>query len=110
MIRKITQGVTEKRKPAHDLGKIKTLIEAKKVRVTATALAGAAQLGLNQKQVLNVIQKLTKQDFYKSMTTHHDHTLWQDVYRPVTECGQIYIKLMIEGDCVRVAIISFKEK
>jgi motility quorum-sensing regulator/GCU-specific mRNA interferase toxin len=45
-------------------------------------------------------------DFYKSMTTHADHQLWQDVYRHTTTVGEIYLKLTVIDD---VLIVSFKE-
>jgi len=40
------------------------------------------------------------------MTTHTDHRIWQDVYRPVTEVGEVYLKLTVIDD---VLIVSFKE-
>jgi motility quorum-sensing regulator / GCU-specific mRNA interferase toxin len=53
-----------------------------------------------------VLLALTPADFYKSMTTHNDHTVWQDVYRPITKVGGVYLKLtVIDG----VLIVSFKE-
>jgi motility quorum-sensing regulator/GCU-specific mRNA interferase toxin len=41
------------------------------------------------------------------MTTHADHTIWQDVYRPMTRVGEIYLKLTVVDD---VLIVSFKER
>ena len=35
---------------------------------------------------------LTSADFYKSMTTHADQCVWQDVYRPSTPIGEVYLK------------------
>jgi motility quorum-sensing regulator/GCU-specific mRNA interferase toxin len=55
---------------------------------------------------VGVIMGLTTNDFYKSMTTHVDHTVWQDVYRPMTEGGEVYLKLTVADD---VIIVSFKE-
>lgn len=49
---------------------------------------------------------LTTADFYKSMTTHNDHTIWQDVYRPTTAVGDVYLKLTVVDD---VLVVSFKE-
>lgn len=49
---------------------------------------------------------LSDQDFYKSMTTHADHRVWQDVYRPTTPAGDVYVKLTVIDD---VLIVSFKE-
>jgi motility quorum-sensing regulator/GCU-specific mRNA interferase toxin len=56
--------------------------------------------------VLAVVMALTPADFYKSMTTHVDHTVWQDVYRPSTGVGDVYLKLTVMDD---VLIVSFKE-
>ncbi len=40
------------------------------------------------------------------MATHSDHRVWQDVYRPMTPAGAVYLKLtVIDG----VLIVSFKE-
>ncbi len=49
---------------------------------------------------------LKPKDFYKSMTTHGDHRIWQDVYRPKTDAGEVYLKLTVVDD---VLIVSFKE-
>ena len=81
----------EKRTPHCPLSVVKTLIEAGKVRTTQSARSGAAALDLNYRGMLAVIQALTPGDFYKSMTTHADHRLWQDVYRPTTVVGDIYL-------------------
>jgi motility quorum-sensing regulator/GCU-specific mRNA interferase toxin len=43
------------------------------------ARAGADALGFDFFDVLAVVMALTLADFYKSMTTHVDHTIWQDV-------------------------------
>lgn len=49
---------------------------------------------------------LTMGDFYKGMTTYADHTIWQDVYRPRTKFGDVYLKLTVIDD---VLVVSFKE-
>ena len=56
--------------------------------------------------IVAVILALTPTDFYKFMTTHADHTVWQDVYRPTTNAGEIYLKLTVINE---VLIVSFKE-
>lgn len=56
--------------------------------------------------MLAVILSLTSSDFYKSMTTHADHRVWQDDYRPSTPFGQVYLKLTVIDD---VLFVSFKE-
>ncbi|CAN7168546.1 type II toxin-antitoxin system MqsR family toxin [Cupriavidus necator] len=44
-------------------------------------------------------------DFYKSMTTYEDQRVWQDVYRPVTPQGALYVKLTVTDE---VLVVSFK--
>ena len=56
--------------------------------------------------MIAVVMTLTTADFYKSMTTHADHRIWQDVYRPTTPMGEIYLKLTVIDE---VLIVSFKE-
>jgi motility quorum-sensing regulator / GCU-specific mRNA interferase toxin len=56
--------------------------------------------------MLAVVLELTTAEFYKSMTTHADHRVWQDVYRPVTRFGAVYLKLTVIED---VLVVSFKE-
>jgi len=96
----------EKRTPHCKLTGIKALVEACKVRTTHAARAGANALGLDYSGMLAVVMTLTPADFYKSMTTHADHTIWQDVYRPSTPVGDVYLKLTVIDD---VLIVSFKE-
>jgi motility quorum-sensing regulator/GCU-specific mRNA interferase toxin len=96
----------EKQNPHCKLAAIKTLVDAGKVRTTHAARAGADALGFDFSDVLAVVTALTPADFYKSMTTHVDHTIWQDVYRPTTSAGDVYLKLTVIDD---VLIVSFKE-
>jgi len=56
--------------------------------------------------MVNVLTSLQSKDFYKSMTTNSDSKIWQDVYRPLTKVGLIYLKLTVIED---VLIVSFKE-
>ena len=96
----------EKRSPHCKLSAVKTFVEAGKVRTTHAARVGANELGLDFSDMLAVVMALTPTDFYKSMTTHADHTIWQDVYRPSTQAGEVYLKLTVIDD---VLIVSFKE-
>lgn len=96
----------EKRVPHGKLSTIKALVEAGKVRTTHAARAGANALGFDYAGMVAVVLALAPADFYKSMTTHADHTIWQDVYRPSTVAGDVYLKLTVIED---VLIVSFKE-
>lgn len=71
-----------------------------------SALAGGAALGFDFAGIVEVVMALNTTDFYKSMTSHADHRVWQDVYRPTTPVGEVYLKLTVIDD---VLIVSFKE-
>ena len=80
----------EKGTPHCKLPVVKALVEAGKVKATATAYNGALELGINDLDgMCAVVLALTPADFYKSMTTHADHRIWQDVYRPMTAAGRV---------------------
>lgn len=96
----------EKRTPHCQLSVIRALIEQGRIRSTFSALTGAAALGLDFDGMVAVVLTLTPKDFYKAMTTHADHRVWQDVYSPTTQVGEVYLKLTVVDD---VLIVSFKE-
>lgn len=97
----------EKRRPHCKLPLVKALVESGKVRLTTSAVFGARQPGFTEREALDVVMSLTDLDFHKSMTTHADHTIWQDVYRPLTVRGDVYLKLTVIDE---VLIVSFKER
>jgi motility quorum-sensing regulator/GCU-specific mRNA interferase toxin len=97
----------EKSTPHCKLSIVKALVQDGRVRTTHSARVGATAMGLSLSDMLTVVLALTPADFYKSMTTHADHTVWQDVYRPGTPVGDVYLKLTVIDD---VLIVSFKER
>lgn len=98
----------EKHTPHCKLGKAKALVEAGKVNATRSAREGAMLVGIHDLEgMCEVVMSLAQVDFYKSMTTHANHCIWQDVYRGSTVDGTpLYIKLTVIDD---VPIVSFKE-
>lgn len=75
----------DKGTPCCKLSVVKALIEADRVKATASAFNGARELGINDLAgMCAVVMSLTSTDFFKSMTTHADHRIWQDVYRART--------------------------
>ena len=92
--------------PHCKLAVVKALVSQGKVRTTFSARQGALELGLDEHGICAVVTALSDQDFYKSMTTHADHRVWQDVYRPTSPAGDVYVKLTVIDD---VLIVSFKE-
>ena len=87
---------------------VKALVQAGRVRATASAFVGARDLGINDLAgMCAIVLALNSDDFYKSMTTHSDHRIWQDVYRGKTVDGiEVYLKLTVIDDLL---IVSFKE-
>lgn len=96
----------EKKTPHCKLSTVRAFIDTGKVRSTLSALTGGAALGFDFEGIIGVVMALAPADFYKSMTTHADHKVWQDVYRHTSVAGEIYLKLTVIDD---VLIVSFKE-
>jgi len=96
----------EKYAPHCKLALVQVLANAGNIRTTRSARDGALAIGLDFDGMVEVVKSLTPSDFYKSMTSHVDHRIWQDVYRPYTSRGHIYLKLTIIDE---VLIVSFKE-
>ena len=98
----------EKGTPHCKLPVVKACVAAGQVRATATTYNGAREIGINDLAgMCAVVLALTSADFYKSMTTHADHTVWQDVYHAKTVRGdEVSLKLTVIDD---VLIVSFKE-
>ena len=98
----------EKRTPHCKLAVVHALVEGGQVRATASAFGGALELGIHDLAgMCAVVMSLTSANFYKSMTTHADHRIWQDVYQAKTINGaEVYLKLTVVDD---VLIVSFKE-
>lgn len=98
----------EKGTPHCKLSIVKALVDAGNVRATASAFQGALELGIPDLDgMCAVVLRLKPADFCKSMTTHADHRIWQDVYHAKTLNGaEFYLKLTVIDD---VLIVSFKE-
>jgi len=98
----------EKGTPHCKLSVVKTLINAGQVQATGSAFCGARDLGINDLAgMCEVVMALTPANFHKSMTTHGDHKIWQDVYQTRLISGAaVYLKLTVIDD---VLIVSFKE-
>lgn len=97
----------EKRTPHCRLKTVKRLVSSGRVTATSSATASARKLGIRFKEMCDVVLALSPAEFYKSMTTHVDHRVWQDVYHSKTATGMpLYVKLTVVDD---VLIVSFKE-
>ncbi len=73
-----------------------------------TATVGAEDLGMDEQTVVEVIASLTARDFEKSMPSDVDPTIWQDVYKPVAQGQELYVKFTLDTQG-ELLLISFKE-
>lgn len=99
----------DKLKPTYDLDSVKAeFATVEGLRMTVSARNSAFSLGLTLEDVVRLVQMMSRAHFYKSMTSHADHTIWQDVYHvPYAEL-LLYVKLTIDID--GHIVISLKEK
>lgn len=102
--------MTDKGKPTYDLDAFKVAFSSpKKIAVTGTALRSAAALGFGRSEIVDTIQSMRREHFYKSMTGHADHRLWQDVYHVPSPVGVLYVKFTADV-ITQFLLLSFKEK
>jgi motility quorum-sensing regulator/GCU-specific mRNA interferase toxin len=98
------------KKSHYNLDELKILIANPKTRViTVTTRANAfSTLGLaTDEEIVEIVLTLKKTDIYKTMTTHYNSKLWQDVYKPVVNGKILYIKLQKSFEQKGV-VIQFK--
>ncbi len=102
--------MTEKRQPTYDLRAFKAAVSSvERLAVTGTALQSAAALGFGRTEIVETIQTMLREHFYKSMTAYADHRLWQDVYHVPSAVGVLYIKFTADV-LTKFLLLSFKEK
>ena len=99
----------EKRTPHYPLAQVKEYVSMKGIEAfTMTARRNGFALGLTQAELVAVVLALTRIQFYKSMTSYHDHALWQDVnHAPLPTGGTAYVKVSDPG--TGRPVIQFKE-
>lgn len=98
----------EKRRAHYDLRAIQDQMSSiSGLRMTGTARHDALRAGVTLHAAMSVIQSLSQKSFYKSMTTHQHHDVWQDVYHGSWRGKKLYIKFQQDGS--GYFTISFKE-
>ena len=100
--------MSEKRKPTYDLGTFQCWASSESFRATGTALGSALALGFTSSDMVDVIQSMRRDYFYKSMTTYADHKVWQDVYHVPSDAGTLYVKFQ-QDVVTEFLLLSFKE-
>jgi motility quorum-sensing regulator/GCU-specific mRNA interferase toxin len=100
----------EKIKPHYQLSAVQDEVARRGAAAfTMTALRNGLAMGLTVAQMIDVVRSLTRGDFYKSMTTHADHRVWQDVYHAAAPAGKVaYVKVTGQGEGMP-PVIQFKE-
>ena len=100
----------DKRRPTYDLEAFKaTCSTAEALQATGTALRDAASLGYGRPEIVATLQTMQQGHFYKSMTSHADHRVWQDVYHVPVEAGVLYVKFTADA-LTGFLLLSFKGK
>ena len=99
----------EKRRPHYRLSEIQNMVLLRGLDAfTKTAIYNADAMGLSDTQMTQAVLNMTKNCFYKSMTTHASSKVWQDVYHPITFKGAAYVKVTLRDD--GAVVILFREK
>lgn len=98
----------EKHKPHYLLSEIQAqMTTPASMNLTLSARNGVRAAGMAAAEALAVVNGLTAGHFYKSMTTHADHRVWQDVYYGEWHGIALFIKFQLAGEYF---VISFKER
>jgi motility quorum-sensing regulator/GCU-specific mRNA interferase toxin len=99
----------EKLKQHYALGDIKAAFaDLSGLNRSFVSKQGADDLGMDDSEVVAVIQALTLADFEKSMTSMTNHKIWQDVYKPNVGGRTLYVKFTRDAKDA-LFLISFKE-
>ncbi len=102
--------MTEKRRPTYNLENIQAAFSTPHGLVaTTTAVKTAAALGFGRQEIVSTVQTIRSAHFYKSMTSHADIRIWQDVYHVPSSAGLLYVKFTV-GFVSEFLLLSFKEK
>ena len=97
----------EKRRPHYVLTSILAQMESVELmNCTQSALDGIREAGMTKAEAFAVVQALSPAKFYKSMTTHKNYRIWQDVYHAEWHDKKLYVKFQQAGEFF---IVSFKE-
>ena len=101
--------MVEKRTAHYDLREILATVSKRGIdSFTKTAVLGIDAIGLTQAQGLRVVLDLQRTMLFKSMTTHADHRVWQDVYHAPCPNGKVaYVKVTVQ---LGATVIQFKER
>jgi hypothetical protein len=95
------------RRSTYSLEQVQSLVARREYRISSTAMAGAAELYLDEQDIVACVLSLGARDFYKTMPSEKRRGSFQDVYKTRYHGFAIYLKVQVVGE-QRVAVISFK--
>jgi 2-hydroxychromene-2-carboxylate isomerase len=97
------------RTPRYSLARIKAAFaDAARLNRTMSAADVAEEFGMDEQAVVDVIASLTTKDLEKSMPSDRDPAIRQDVYKPVVDSRELYVKFTLDAQG-GLLLISFKE-
>lgn len=99
----------EKQVPHYSQAAVQRAVKALGVSsFTRTAIDNGFAMGLSAKDLIDCVCGMTRQCFYKRLTTHLSSKVWQDVYHAPTPARVAYVKVTLRED--GAILIQFKEK
>lgn len=100
----------EKRKPHYSLSQLQDMLEEEHTRIiTRKCKQEAAQIGyFDDEAIVERVLRLTRKEFYKSMSSILNPQLWQDVYKSDDGERSLYIKLQLSAGKDQAVVIQFK--
>ena len=102
--------MSEKKSPTYDLESIQLAFSTVAgLKATGSSIDGASALALTKADMVKIIQSIKRVHLHKSLTSHKNHRIWQDVYLVPYQEIVLYIKFTLNenGDFL---LISFKEQ
>ncbi len=63
---------------------------------------------MDEQVVVDVVAGLTRRNFDMSMPSDINPAIWQDVYKPIIEGRELYVKFTLDAQG-ELLLISFKE-
>lgn len=99
--------MTPARTPAYALRTLQEAVRRGAYWITRSAGRGAAELYLDESDIVECVQDLTHEDFFKSMPSEQRVGSFQDVYRGRYRGFAVYVKLQLSG-AGHTVVVSFK--
>ncbi len=98
------------RRPTYSLDEIKAhFSDRDRIHLSREARHDSVALGMSDQDIVDVVQKLTCWNFYKSMRGTKDSRIMHDVYKQMWNGNQLYLKFIRNYDQTMIMLVSCKE-